>query len=90
MTKKTKPTEETTQKNRPVHSVKIGPVSGSIFLNRTEAGQEFPSAIISRTYKSGEEFKKSNSFGAKHLASLAAVVQALQTWMNERYPQAAN
>lgn len=91
MTKKTTPaTAPAASKNRPVHSVKIGPVSGSVFLNTTDRGETFPSVIISRTYKSGTEFKKSNSYGAKHLENLAGVIIAIQTWLQANYPQAAN
>lgn len=80
--------EETKPTNRPVHSIRFGAVSCSVFLNRTKEGQEFPSAIIRRSYKSGDTFKDSNSYGAKHLAQLSELVSSLQAWMKNNYPEA--
>ncbi len=76
--------------NQPVHRIRVGAVSCSVFLNKTKEGTEFPSAIISRSYKSGDSFKDSNSYGARHLAELAALVASLQSWMTSNYPEAAS
>jgi hypothetical protein len=84
MKKKTEPTTK-----RPVHRIRIGAVSASVFLNQTKDGKEFPSAVISRSYKTGDTFKDSNSYGARHLAELAGVVVGLQSWLTENYPEAA-
>jgi hypothetical protein len=88
MEEKMKKKEETKPTNRPVHSARIGAVSCSVFLNKTKDGQEFPSAIIRRSYKSGDTFKDSSSYGAKHLAQLAELVSSLQSWMKSNYPEA--
>jgi hypothetical protein len=80
---------ETKTTNKPVHRSRVGAVSCSVFLNKTKEGTEFPSAVISRSYKSGDTFKESNSYGARHLAELAALVASLQTWFNTNYPETA-
>lgn len=84
-----KKVEPTTTKKSPVHKLRVGAVSGSVFLNKTKDGVEFPSAVISRSYKEGDGYKTSNSYGAKHLAELVALATALQSWMNANYPDAA-
>lgn len=81
---------ETKPTNKPVHRIRVGAVSCSVFLNKTKEGTEFPSAVISRSYKSGDSFKDSNSYGARHLAELAALLAGLQSWMTSNYPEAAN
>ena len=86
MTKK----NETKPTNKPVHRSRVGAVSCSVFLNKTKDGTEFPSAVISRSYKSGDSFKESNSYGARHIAELAALVAGLQSWMSANYPNAAS
>lgn len=77
------------QPNKPVHTVRIGAVSASVFLNDGRDGQKFPSAIIRRSYKTDSGFKESSSYGARHLNELAAVVANLQSWMAVNYPDAA-
>ena len=61
-------------KNSPVARFKIGGVSAAIFQNDGEHGP-FHTATIERSYKDGDEWKTSNSFGTKDLAALAAVSQ---------------
>lgn len=78
-----------TKNNGPVHRIRNGAVSCSVFLNQTKEGKQFPSAVISRSYKSGDVFKDSNSYGNKHLAQLAELIANLQSWMKANYPEAA-
>ncbi len=85
-----KKNETTKTANGPVHRIRVGAVSCSVFLNKTKEGKEFPSAVISRSYKSGDSFKDSNSYGARHLAELAGLISSLQSWLTANYPEAAN
>lgn len=87
--KKKNETATTNESKRPVHSVKIGAVRCSVFLNRNaETGKEFPSAVISRTYKSGDTFKDSNSYSLKNLSLLETVAGNAKAWIKENYPDA--
>ena len=72
--------------NKPIHSVRIGAVSASVFLNDGKDGAKFPSAVIRRSYKTETGFKDSSSYGGRHLAELAAVVSGLQAWFAANYP----
>ncbi len=60
--------------NHPVARIKIGGVSAAIFRNEGEEGA-FHTATIERSYKDGDEWKTTNSFGTKNLAALSAVSQ---------------
>jgi hypothetical protein len=81
--------KQSKQPNRPVHTVRVGAVSASVFLTDGREGEKFPSAIIRRSYKSESGFKESSSYGARHLNELATVVANLQNWMTANYPDAA-
>lgn len=84
-----KKNETTAEAKRPVHSVKIGAVRCSVFLNRNAAtGREFPSAVISRTYKSGDDYKDSNSYSLKNLSLLEAVASSAKNWIKANYHDA--
>lgn len=60
--------------NHPVSLVKIGAVSAAIFKNEGSNGS-FHTATIERTYKDGDEWKTTTSYGTKDLAILGAVAQ---------------
>lgn len=81
---------ETQAANNPVHRIRVGAVSCRVFLNKTKEGTEFPSAIISRSYKAGDSFKDSNSYGARHVNELAAVVANLQNWFQTNDSESGN
>lgn len=79
----------TKKTNKPVHTVRIGAVSASVFLNDGKDGAKFPSAIIRRSYKTEAGFKDSSSYGARHLRELAAIVADVGAWIDANYPDAA-
>lgn len=60
--------------NSPVARIKIGAVSAAIFKNEGEKGV-FHTATIERSYKDGDDWKTTTSYGTKDLATLAAVAQ---------------
>lgn len=74
--------------NKPVHTIRIGAVSASVFLNDGKDGVKFPSAIIRRSYKTEDGYKDTSSYGARHLAELAAVIADVRTWVTANYPDA--
>ena len=80
--------KQTNETNKPVHSIRVGAVSASVFLNDGKEGAKFPSAVIRRSYKTETGFKDSSSYGGRHLNELAAVVTGLQTWFAANYPDA--
>lgn len=81
--------QETKKTNQPVHRIRNGAVSASVFLNETKDGTKFPSAIISRSYKTDKGFQESSSYGGRHLAQLAELVASLKAWFDSNYPETA-
>lgn len=74
--------------NKPVHSIRSGPVSASVFLNDGKNGEKFPSAIIRRSYKTESGYVASSSYSGRHIGQLAEVVADLQSWLATNYPDA--
>jgi hypothetical protein len=58
-----------TDKKKPIQKVQSGPVTGAIWENEGKDGTFF-SATFERSYKDGEDFKNSTSYGANDLAHL--------------------
>lgn len=75
--------------NKPAHTVRIGMVSASVFLNEGNDGVKFPSAVIRRSYKTEGGFKDTSSYGSRHLGELAAVIADVRAWISSNYPDAA-
>jgi len=70
--------KETT--NKPVQKFQLRGVSASIFRNRAENGASFHKVTISRTYKEGDQFKTTSTFGRDDLPLVEAL--ARQAWFD--------
>jgi hypothetical protein len=66
--------------NKPVHVVRYGAIKAAVWLNQTSAGP-MHNVTISRTYKDGEDWKESGSFGADDLLSAAKAFDEAHTWI---------
>jgi len=60
----------TTQKNKPIDTIRDGSLKATIWKNFGEKGN-FHSVDFSRTYKQGEAFKDSRSFSGSELLRIA-------------------
>lgn len=60
--------KKTTQ--QPVQHVRSGYVTGSIWENKAGDGQVFYNVTFERSYKEGDDFKNTASFGTNDLAHL--------------------
>jgi len=66
--------------NKPVHVVRFGAVKAAVWLNHTASGP-MHNVTLSRTYKDGDEWKKSGSFGADDLLPAAKALDKAHTWI---------
>lgn len=69
-------------KAKPVHEVRLGSVKAAIWQNETSSGKRY-SVTVSRLYKDGDEWKRSDSFGRDDLPLLAKVVDQAHSWIFE-------
>lgn len=71
------------QANRPVHTVRFGALKAAIWLNETSVGP-IHNVTVSRSYKDGDTWKDSGSFGYDDLLPLAKALNAAHSWINEQ------
>ena len=69
-------------KPRPIHTVKIGALSASIWPNTTGEGRTFYSVTFERTYRGdGNERKTSSSFNHDDLLNLAKLAERAEAYI---------
>jgi hypothetical protein len=69
------------ENNAPVQRIRIGSVSVAIFENTTDDGAAFYNAQFDRSYRSGDEWKRTRSFGRDDLLVLAKLSNQAHTWI---------
>src|SRR5262249_32977941 len=71
---------DSTSKRKPAHKLKSGSITVTIWKN--EGGKNaWYSATPSRSYKSGDEGKETDSYGAEDLMTLAKLLDLAHTWI---------
>lgn len=73
---------------RPVHTVRFGALKAAVWLNETSVGP-IHNVTVSRSYKDGETWKDSGSFGYDDLLPLAKALNAAHSWINEQRQKSA-
>lgn len=74
---------EASDRNRPVHTVRLRNIRAAIWANETEQGTRY-NATLCRLYKDAEGFwRSSDSFGRDDLLLLAKVADLAHTWISE-------
>ncbi len=80
-------TTDKKETNKPVQQFRLHGISGSVFENRSEQGTPYFKVTISRTYKDGDEFKTTTSFGRDDLPVVASIAYQAWLWIMERESQ---
>jgi hypothetical protein len=66
--------------NKPVHKIRDGAIEVSVWKNEGEKGPWY-SVTHRRSYKQGEEWKDSDSYGEGDLLPLAKLLDLAHTWI---------
>ena len=74
----TKPAVE--NPNRPAHEIRHGGIKLAIWANQTEKGTRY-NVTFERSYKDGEEWKSTQSFGRDDLLLLGLMSQWAFEWI---------
>ncbi len=74
-----------TKATRPVHEIRLGLIKGAIWANTTREGVMF-NVTFERSYKDGEEWKTTNSFGRDDLLKLAKLADEAHSWITRQPP----
>jgi hypothetical protein len=69
-----------TQKQKPIHEVRLGTIKAAVWRNETEAGIRY-NVTFSRLYKDGDDWKSTDSFGRDDLLLLSKVADQAHSWI---------
>lgn len=67
----------------PVHHVQLGRIRAAVWKNDTEQGVRY-NTTFSRSYKDGEEWKSTDSFGRDELLIVAEAARLAFLWIHEQ------
>ena len=70
-------------KNQPVHHIRHGAVSASIWRQETDKGPMF-NVTFQRSYKEGDAWKTSTSFGRSNLLVLGLIAARAYEWISNQ------
>jgi len=71
------------ESNRPAMTFRYGAIKCTIWKNRTRAGPMY-NTIVTRSYKDGDNWKESSSFGVEDLPTVAKAFLDAHTWAQEQ------
>lgn len=72
------------KENKPVHRIRLSTISAAVFKNESEDGKVFYNAQFDRSYKDGDEWKHTKSFGRDDLLLLAKLADQAHSWIHEQ------
>jgi hypothetical protein len=79
--------------NRPVHAIRYGAIRAAIWRNVVDNGnasRPMFNVTFSRSYKDGDEWKDSASFGQDDLLELAKAANEAHTWICDQKARGAS
>jgi hypothetical protein len=68
-------------KQRPAHEIRLGRIKATIWANQNDNGTWF-NVVLTRSYKDGDEWKSSGSFGRDELLTVAKAADMANTWIH--------
>ena len=80
---------ESEARQKPVHEIRLGRIKAAIWANETESGVRH-NTTITRLYKEGDNWKRSESFGRDDLPLVSKVADLAQTWIYQQSQEGAN
>ena len=78
-----KPTTNNQTKNQPVHHIRHGAISASIWRQETDKGPAF-NVTFQRSYKEGDDWKTSASFGRGNLLVVSLIAARAFEWISNQ------
>jgi len=81
--------DNTENKNKPVHRIRLSTISAAVFANQTEDGRTFYNVQFDRSYRDGDEWRHTKNFGRDDLLNLAKVADLSHSWIHAQQQQPA-
>lgn len=79
---------EKREPRRPAHTVRVGAVEAAVWQNEGKSGV-FYATTFKRSYRDGEEWKESDSYGERDLLALARCALDAQAFIAQQMRDAA-
>ncbi len=76
-------------KQRPAHEIRLGRIKATIWANQSDNGTWY-NVNLSRSYKDGDEWKSTTSFGRDELLTVAKVADLANSWIHGQAQAPAN
>ena len=70
-----------TANNRPAHEITLGRIRATIWANRSKRDDVWYSVSISRSYRDGEVWKETTSFGRDDLPLVSKAAELAYAWI---------
>jgi len=67
-------------KEKPAHEIRFGYIKAAIWKNETASGSRY-NVTFSRSYREGEEWKSSDSFGRDDLLLVSKIADQAHSWI---------
>ena len=74
---------------KPVKKIQLGSIRATIWENASDKGKPWYNVVVTRSYKDGNEFKDSNSFGHSDLPVVSRAMDFAYEWIWEQMPNSA-
>ena len=74
---------------KPVKKIQLGSIRATIWENASDKGKPWFNVVVTRSYKDGNEFKDSNSFGHSDLPVVSRAMDFAYEWIWEQMPNSA-
>lgn len=81
------PNRTATPANRPIHTIRYGAIKAAVWRNVVDLGNNsrpMYSVKFSRSYKDGNEWKDSSSFGIDDFLTLAKIASEVHTFIHQQ------
>ncbi len=69
-----------TQKQKPIHEVRLGFIKAAVWKNETESGIRY-NVTFTRIYKDGDKWNHTDSFGREDLLLVGKVADQAHSWI---------
>ena len=80
-----RPRQVSPPRERPVHVVRFGSIKGAVWRNMTDMGnasRPMYNVTFSRSYKDGDAWRDSSSFGLDDLLTVSKVADECHSWIH--------
>ena len=77
------PKQSPSSGNKPAHEIRLSGIRATIWKNETPSGARF-NTTFERTYKDGDEWKTSDSFGRDDLLVVAHIATESLRWITQQ------